>query len=143
MFSAYIRIRDAFETTGALDECECVTCGRKKPLFRTHDSIQAGHFIPGRHNAILFDERGCHGQCAYCNDHLKGNWVPYLKFMQARYGQAVVDELMARDKESVSWKTYELEELQAELRVKIRAVVDTCPMQTPDAVLRKMKELKV
>lgn len=143
LFSAYIRIRDAIRTTGAPDECECVTCGRRKPLFRTHDSIQAGHFIPGRHNAILFDARGCHGQCSYCNDHLRGNWVRYMEFMLLKYGEDVIDELIDRDRQTVSWKTFELEGLQEQLRVEIRDLISSCSAEPSDAVKRKLKELKI
>jgi len=118
LFSLYIRYRDALKTTGTLEECACVTCGRIKPT-RTRAGIQAGHFIPGRHNSILYDYRGCHGQCPYCNRTLKGNWVPYLEFMLAEYGPEVVEEFQARDKQTQSWSIGELEALQAELRDKL------------------------
>ena len=118
LLSLYIRYRDAIKTTGGLDNCACVTCGRVKPT-RGAGCIQAGHFIPGRHNSILYDYRGIAGQCAYCNDHMKGNWVPYQKYMQETYGQEVIDELMERDKETRSWTIGELEALQAELREKL------------------------
>ena len=42
---------------------ECVSCQRKMPWKQ----IQAGHFIDGRFNSILFDELGIHPQCGLCN----------------------------------------------------------------------------
>jgi len=118
LFSLYIRYRDALKTTGSLEECACVTCGRIKPT-RARGGIQAGHFIPSRHNSILYDYRGCHGQCVWCNRTLNGNWVPYRAFMVETYGEDVVNELIERDKETRTWSIGELEVLQAELREKL------------------------
>ena len=121
LFSLYIRYRDSLKTTGTLTECACVTCGRVKPT-RARNGIQAGHFIQGRHNSIIYDERQVRGQCQYCNDKLKGNWVPYRAFMVREYGEAVVDELIERDKLTETWSVGELEALQVELRAKIEAM---------------------
>jgi hypothetical protein len=42
--------------------------------------------------------------------------------MLRTYGQAVIDELKARDREVVSWSIDELEALQAQLRADITAM---------------------
>jgi len=55
--------------------------------------MQAGHFIGGRNNSILYDERGVHAQCYGCNVGKKGNIVKYYKFMLKEYGQEVIDDL--------------------------------------------------
>jgi len=70
----------------------CVTCGRMYPVSG-RGVIQAGHFVVGRHNAILFDERNCFPQCYGCNIGKKGNVVKFYKFMLANFGQKVIDEL--------------------------------------------------
>lgn len=70
----------------------CVTCGRLYPI-NGRGVLQAGHFIPGRHNAILFDERGVWPQCYGCNVGQKGNPIKYYKFMLKKYGQETIDEL--------------------------------------------------
>lgn len=85
VFSRYIRMRDA-NWDGTVS---CVTCGR----VGHWKTMQAGHFIPGRMNAILFDERGVHSQCYLCNGPLKGNPRKYEAFMKKRYGQEVIDDL--------------------------------------------------
>jgi hypothetical protein len=54
--------------------------------------IQAGHFIGGRHNAVLFNEDLVHGQCYHCNIGLKGNWVEYESAMISMYGRERVEE---------------------------------------------------
>jgi len=84
-FSKYIRMRDA--TPSGITSC--VTCG-KTGHYKT---FQAGHFIPGRGNSILFDERGVHPQCYLCNGPLKGNPRKYEAFMKKKYGQKVIDKL--------------------------------------------------
>ena len=74
--------------------------------------MQAGHFIPGRHNSILFDQRGCHAQCYSCNcGWLKGNPRKYQAYMLKRYGQEVIDELDRLDAQQKSFTPAELEDL--------------------------------
>jgi len=65
-FSLYIRI-SASDING---NAKCVTCGAVK----SYKDLQAGHFIPGRRNAVLFSEEGVHPQCYHCNIGLNGNW---------------------------------------------------------------------
>jgi hypothetical protein len=96
-FSKYIRNRDK----------KCVTCPRG-------EAQQAGHFIDGRHNAVLFSERGVHGQCYHCNVGLKGNKLEYWLFMEKTYGRKVIDELMAESKITVQYKTHDFERIEQE-----------------------------
>lgn len=90
IFSQYIRLRDCIKTLGAVDRGKCVTCGRIYPFKK----LQAGHFVPGRTRAVLFDERCVHAQCYRCNVVLGGNWPPYYRFMQQEYGQKIIEELV-------------------------------------------------
>lgn len=73
-FSAFIRKRGA-NLDGYVD---CVTCGEPKHW----KEMQAGHFIDGRNNTILYDERLVHPQCQRCNVWLGGNKVQYVLFMK-------------------------------------------------------------
>ena len=82
-FSKFIRLRDAIATTGTTDSCKCVTCGREYPVHKMH----AGHFFPGRSDAVLFDEKGVNAQCYRCNIMLQGVWPAYYRVMKERYGQ--------------------------------------------------------
>ncbi len=97
-FSLYIRNRDRWQ---------CVTCGK----IGKGAQIHAGHFIPGRHNVILFDERGVHAQCYQCNVPLKGNPRAYDKFMRERYGEEVIKELEQLDRQTKQYTTAELLDL--------------------------------
>lgn len=110
-FSAYIRLRDAIATTGTKDSCKCITCGRVYPAFGV-GCIQAGHFIPGRNNSVLIDEKFVNGQCYHCNVGLKGNWVPYRRKMVEMYGEEAVNEVESRTgvKQIKAYEWKEIEE---------------------------------
>lgn len=107
IFSRYIRTRDAIRTTGTKDEALCITCDRRYPIKQ----LQAGHFIPGRHNAILFDERNVHAQCYGCNVMKQGNTVKYFRKMQELYGDKVIKKLEDLDSKEKQFKVFELDEL--------------------------------
>lgn len=109
-FSLYIRLRDAKG-----ENVTCVTCLR----VNHYKKMQAGHFIPGRHNAVLFEERGVHPQCYACNIVLGGNGVKYYKFMLAKYGQKIIDELEALDNTTVSYTVSDLLEIETVYLKKI------------------------
>lgn len=80
-FSLYIRTRDCLRFTGDPERGICVTC--KTPKLRKE--LQAGHFVGGRGNAVLFREDLVYAQCSYCNQKppmgLGGNYAAYALFM--------------------------------------------------------------
>ena len=114
LFSQWIRYHNSKNGLS-----KCVTCGVWKPW----KELQAGHFIPGRHNSILFDERGVHPQCYHCNVGLKGNPRAYDKYMRETYGNLVVTELEMLDQRTKSFKPYELEALIDIYTLKLKEVV--------------------
>lgn len=118
-FSKYIRVRDALRTTGGIEKCVCCSCGRVKTAFGV-GCMQAGHFIPGRKNSVLFGEIGVHGQCSYCNGSdlggLKGNWPGYYEFMMKHYGQEVINELLIQSRQVKKYSPVELEEMKDEYK---------------------------
>ena len=103
MFSKYIRLRDALLTTGTDYEAECVTCRRRYPI----NKMQAGHFIPGRSNAVLFDEYGVHSQCVQCNIFKSGDALTYRQRMVEKYGEEEVKEMEILAKVSKKIHLYE------------------------------------
>ncbi len=118
-FSKFIRLRDALATTGDPLFLICCTCQKKYPAFGK-DCAQAGHYLPGRKNSFLFDERGVHGQCYNCNINLKGNTILYRQFMIKKYNEKTVEafeELFFRVKQ---YKPYELEELFEKYKQKVK-----------------------
>lgn len=109
-FSKFIRARNADYRGYA----RCVTCG----VIKHWKELQAGHFIPGRHNSNLFDERGCHPQCYHCNIGLKSNPREYDRFMREKYGGKTIIELEKQDKQSVQFTRQELIEKAAHYRLE-------------------------
>jgi hypothetical protein len=114
-FSRYIRLRDCLETTGTTTHGRCVTCGKTFEFSR----LQAGHFIPGRTNAILFDERGVHAQCVGCNMFGRGMWPEYYQYMKEEYGEETIFELVALRRTVKKWTVSDLEEIRDLYRAKI------------------------
>ena len=77
-FSRWIRLRDCIATTGDSGFGVCITCGKRV----SYTSSQAGHFIAGRTNAILFDEDIVHLQCYGCNVCNHGEQLEYYYAMK-------------------------------------------------------------
>lgn len=105
-FSKFIRNRDALSTTGERENAVCCTCDTEYPVKK----LQAGHFIPGRRNSILFEERGVHAQCYNCNINLKGNPRKYQKFMFNKYGQEEIDRLDNLSEQTIQMKWFDFKE---------------------------------
>ena len=97
LFSKIIRLRGSDENGFNT----CVTCGVRKHWKK----LQAGHFIDGRRGAVLFDPNGVWPQCFKCNfkSHgcLAGNKVKYTLWMQAKFGEDFVKEMVAKSHEQV------------------------------------------
>ena len=110
LFSKYIRRKYAdFEGFAS-----CVTCGVRKKLEELH----AGHFVQGRGNAILFDERGVFPQCYVCNVRKHGALLEYLDFMKRHYGEKadeVIADLRSLGRQTKQFSIQELEDLIVEL----------------------------
>ena len=104
VFSKYIRLKYADWRGNE----SCVTCG----IVKHWKEMQAGHFIAGRGNSILFDVRGVHPQCGRCNVYLKGNVVEYFRFMQKKYGDKVIDDLRVLRLKERKWKPKELADMK-------------------------------
>jgi Bacteriophage Lambda NinG protein len=65
---------------------QCVTYGSRQGL-------QCSHFYSRRYLAIKFDLRNCHAMCGACNKRHNHDSLPYLIYMQSRYGVEVIGEL--------------------------------------------------
>ena len=121
LFSKYIRLRD-HKAQGEpylmeVRAANCVTCHKMYPI-EGKGSMQAGHFIPGRKNAYLFDEKQVNSQCYNCNIRFKGNWPAYYEVMVSRHGTEVEKMIQDRTAEKI-YTIPDLLELQEELKQKI------------------------
>ena len=120
-FSKYVRARDAIGTTGKIDYCTCITCGKVKPTFGI-GCIQAGHFVPGRRNAILFDEECTNGQCYGCNCGQGGMWVEYEAVMVKWYGLEKVEEMKLRKHKTVKYTITDYQEIKSKYKQKFNDI---------------------
>lgn len=116
VYSEYIRRRDCKKYTEFMDWGRCYTCDKDY----TFEELQAGHFIPQRHNNNLFDERGTHSQCVLCNIFLHGNGVEYTLRMLKDYGPEVVEELRTQNRQNHKFTPSELEEIIVKYQSKLK-----------------------
>lgn len=124
VFSLYIRTRDMLKEVDSSippGYLKCITCDKPYPAFGM-GCAQAGHFIPGRHSAVLYDERNCHGQCYNCNINLKGNWVKYEAFMLRTYGPEVIEELKFLDTQNPHYRAIDYVDIQVKFKEKLEGL---------------------
>lgn len=79
----FIRVMRCLEATGLAFIGYCITCKHKFHI----ENLQAGHFIPGRRNAVLFDVMCIYTQCYQCNVIRDGRYKTYRKRMVAKHGE--------------------------------------------------------
>lgn len=116
IFSQYIRMRDCLRTTGCSSFGLCITCSKRYHI----KLLQAGHFIPGRHNANLFSEEGTHAQCYNCNINLRGNTLEYRRKVIELYGEGKDVELEERARETKKFTVDELINLKEYYTQKVK-----------------------
>jgi hypothetical protein len=102
-FSLWVRMSNA-DINGNV---KCITC----PKIIPWREAQAGHFISGRTNAVLFSEEGVHPQCVGCNMFGRGKWTEYFEKMVELYGIEFVQGLIKDSHESVRYTEHDYEEL--------------------------------
>lgn len=118
-FSVYIRTRDCLRFTGDPTRGMCVTCKRPYPFKQ----LQAGHFISGRNNAVLFDDRQVYSQCYGCNVGRGGAHVEYFVFMEEEWGRDKIDEFRAQKNQTVKYKAFDYERIEAEFKEKTKSLL--------------------
>lgn len=114
-FSKYIRTRDCLRFTGDPDNGVCVTCWRTYPF----KELQAGHFIDGRGNSVLFDERLVYSQCYGCNIGRNGSYIEYFVFMEKEWGRDKIDEFRALKKDTKIYKVYDYIAIERQFKDKL------------------------
>jgi hypothetical protein len=115
-FSIYIRTRDNIRFSGDPDMGMCVTCKKEFPF----KELQAGHFVGGRTNALLFDEEIVYTQCANCNLYLRGNYQSYTLFMLKEVGEEKIEEFLARKSLTLKYTTEDFLEIADKYKEKAR-----------------------
>lgn len=122
-FSRYIRTRDCIRFKGSLTQGICVTCKRDYDI----KNLQAGHFIPGRNNSVLLDERIVYSQCAGCNlappRGLGGNYIEYFVFMEHEWGREKIDEFRALKHQTKIMKAFDWLSEEQKFKEKTEALI--------------------
>lgn len=118
VFSYFIRLRDCLFTTGTKTEGRCISCDK----LCDFSHLQAGHYVPGRTNNILFDEEIVHAQCSYCNNVLEGNHHNYRKAILDLYGNGYDEVLQQRRYIYKKFTMSELKELLETYKQEIKAL---------------------
>lgn len=107
-FAYYTRRKECMETTGDYDYGICCTCGEQKEF----GMLDAGHFVSGRVDSILFDEDMVHIQCVRCNRFASGMWPEYYEYMVDRYGEDRTEEIRKRKFENRSLTEHDIIEIK-------------------------------
>lgn len=112
-FSEYIRRRDSSNGYAKCCTCEVIDEWRY---------LQAGHFVAGRNNSILFREDNCHAQCVGCNFFGKNSksYGKYYQFMKDRYGAERIDELILLSNRVLLYTQEDFERIAEEYKNKVK-----------------------
>jgi len=108
----YIRVMRCLETTGLAFLGVCFTCERRFHL----EYLDAGHFISGRRNAVLFDIKCIRLQCNFCNVINHGQPKIYKKKMVELFGESWVEERKRRAKRVIKDSQIDYAKLRAGIK---------------------------
>ena len=112
LFSEYVRRKDADE--GGTNEC--YTCGQ----LSHWKELQCGHAIPGRHNAVLFDEEICRPQCPRDNVWMGGRYEVFAAKLIRENGLEWFESKLAGARQVVKYTRSDLEDLIETYKQKIK-----------------------
>jgi len=129
----YVRIKECLETTGLPFVGICFTCDRRFHIT----ALDAGHFVSGRRNAVVFEENGIHIQCsAWCNRVNHGNPKIYKDKMLARYGKEEVKRLEQLKHKVIQDKDMDFEGIAKKYKAKYESVMRKYGYKTWSEILK-------
>ena len=92
----------------------CITCSKSNPVTEMH----AGHFIHASKGSLVsYDDRNIHPQCPGCNTYRGGMLIEYTLFIQAEFGNDIIDEL--KKKKNTIMKRDDLNKVIEKLEMEI------------------------
>jgi hypothetical protein len=119
LFSEWIRRKDSDE--GGTEHCyTCLKLAHWKELH-------AGHAIPGRHNAVLFDEDIVKPQCPICNVWKGGQYHIFATKLIRAHGMDWWEQKLIDSRRVVKYTAADLEDLILELKQKLEQLNGTDP----------------
>lgn len=113
-FSEYVRRKEADQ--GGTERC--YTCGS---LLHWKE-LQCGHAIPGRHNAVLFDEEICRPQCPRCNVFMGGRYEIFTTKLIKEKGMEWWEEKLSGAREIVKLTRADMEGIISTYKRKLEAL---------------------
>jgi hypothetical protein len=114
LFSEWIRRKDA--DAGGTENC--YTCGKLAHWKELH----AGHALPGRTNAVLFDPDIVRPQCPVCNIWKGGNYPIFTTKLIKENGMAWWESKLEGARAVVKYTRSDLEEMIVQLKQKIEGL---------------------
>lgn len=120
-FSRLVRLKGCLDTTGSPHYGKCFTCGTIMPF----ETIQCGHFISGRGNALFFEETNSHIQCGVCNTFKGGNLEVYREKMINKYGIEEVERLESLRHTVKRISSFEYEKIEAKFGSVFSSLTDS------------------
>lgn len=141
IFSIWVRLRDCEQYQKGGMFAPCCTCGKL-----THfKNLQAGHFLSGRGNAILFDEDCVHAQCQQCNIFKHGNSDNYWPYMVKNYGWDKTYALWHKKQQTRDYSISDLEDIIIKYQEKIEKLggLDLVPKMPVQQKLSYKKKKKI
>lgn len=113
VFSQYIRRSNA----DGYGICVCYTCGERQQW----KEAQAGHAIPGRHNAVLYDEEIVRVQCVACNIFKRGNYPIFTTKLIKAHGMEWWENKLARSRQTVKYTRTDIQEIIDKYTERLKA----------------------
>ena len=111
LFSEWTRRKDADE--GGTERCfTCLKLAHWKELH-------AGHAIPGRHNAVLFDEEIVKPQCPVCNIWKGGQYHIFATKLIKEHGMQWWEQKLIDSRKVVKYTAADYEVMIEELKAKL------------------------
>lgn len=111
IFSRYIRTKYASPNGDVI----CYTCGK----LGTVKTMQAGHGIAGRNNAILFEEKVVRPQCLGCNFFGGGKYAIFMAKLIEEYGAEEFSQLVMMSTMTVQRKKQDYIDIYEKYKKKL------------------------
>jgi hypothetical protein len=115
VFSKYIRLSHSDSSYCSM----CYTCG----VVKAWNDLQSGHGIPGRNNAILFEERVVRPQCVGCNVFGRGQYQIFTRKLIDELGLEQYDEIVSQARVPVKYKVADYLAIEEKYREKLTQFV--------------------
>ena len=111
MFSLYIRTK--YDHEGDL---LCYTCGKQGTI----KTMQAGHGIAGRNNAVLFEEDLVRPQCVGCNLFGGGKYAIFMDKLIKEYGENKFANLVRMSALTFQYKAKDYQDIYETYKQKLQ-----------------------